>query len=605
MFLLMASGDSVQQIKERLSVVDVVSSYVELHPAGKNFKGKSPFTNEKTPSFYVSPDRGMYYCFSSSQGGDIFTFIQEMEGVDFKGALKILADKAGVELVAEDPKKRTERDRQYDALEAATKYFSEYLTKKTGAQVYLKERGVAPETIAKWRIGYAPGPPDHGWRELKNALEAQKFTSDELLKTGLIKGADAGKEPYDLFRDRIMFPIFDPAGKVVAYSGRILTKDSEAPKYVNSPETELFNKSDILYGYDKAKQGIRTMDFSLIVEGQFDVVMAHQAGYSNTVAVSGTALTEHHVMLLQRLSNRCVLALDSDRAGIAAVKRAADVMLARGMDVKVAHMPDGEDPADMIQKDPTSFKHAIGKAKHVIEFLLEVLQDQKLEERTFKLRGREEILPYVAKIPNKIDQEHFVSILAKGLKTTEDAIRIEVERIAQKNEQEKQKEQNRPAPQAHQQQVKKSLDEDPKMQIQRRAELRQYLAVLVDVFPEEQKGNLRRALEKTVSESFVQIQSSLDATKTSGLSFRLESYVAGVPIKQVYEETVDKLNELGVLIGKEEMRAHTKALHEAEAKGDDEGVMKMLGAISEVKKKQTEALFTGELFGMSPPKKLD
>ena len=223
------ASDSIERIKERLSIVDVVSSYVELHQAGKNFKGKSPFTSEKTPSFYVSPDRGMYYCFSSSQGGDIFTFIQKMEGVDFKESLKILAEKAGVELVPEDPKKKTERDRMYDALEEATKFFEDYKHKNPEVLEYLASRGVVPETIAKWRIGYAPGPSKYGWRELKEYMESKGYTKDELLKVGLIKGADQGKEPYDLFRDRIMFPIFDPSGKVVAYSGRILSKDTEAP----------------------------------------------------------------------------------------------------------------------------------------------------------------------------------------------------------------------------------------------------------------------------------------------------------------------------------------------------------------------------------------
>jgi len=601
----MASGDSVQQIKERLTIVDVVSSYVELSPAGKHMKAKCPFHNEKTPSFTLSPDRGMYYCYGCSAGGDIFTFVQEMEGVDFKGALQILAEKAGVELTREDPKKRTERDRQYDVLEEATKYFQEYLKKKNEAQAYLTDRGVTAETIAKWRIGYAPGPPEHGWRELKNALEAQKFTAAELLKAGLVKGADSGKEPYDLFRDRVMFPIFDPQGKVVAYSGRILTKDSEAPKYVNSPDTELFSKSDILYGYDKAKQGIRSMDFSLIVEGQFDVVMAHQAGYSNTVAVSGTALTEHHVMLLQRLSNRCVLALDSDRAGIAAVKRAADVMLARGMDVKVAHMPDGKDPADMIQKDPTEFKHAIGKATHVIEFLLDVLEDQKLEERTFKLKAREEILPYVVKIPNRIDQEHFENIIAERLDTTKDAIHFETERLTQIAELEKEREQKRTAAQPSQAIQKQHIPEDPKMQFQRKTELRQYLAVLVDIVPEEHTSSLRHALEKTVSETLAEIQATLDAKKTSGLSFKLEAYVEKTPIKQVYEETVDKLNELAALIGKEGMRTQTQKLHEAEAASDDDLVMKTLGDIAALKKKQEELLFTPELFGIFPAKKLN
>jgi DNA primase len=600
----MASGDSVQQIKERLTIVDVVSSYVELAPAGKHMKAKCPFHNEKTPSFTISPDRGMYYCYGCQAGGDIFTFIQEIEGVDFKGALQMLADKAGVELKKEDPKKRTERDKQYDILEAATKYFQEYLTKKSQATTYLTKRGVTVETIAKWRIGYAPGPPDHGWRELKNALEAESFTIPQLLKAGLVKSADAGKEPYDLFRDRIMFPIFDPSGKVVAYSGRIVTEDPKAPKYVNSPETELFNKSEILYGYDKAKQGIRSMNFSLIVEGQFDVVMAHQAGYHNTVAVSGTALTAHHVMLLQRLSNKVVLALDGDRAGIAAVKKAADLMLARGMDVKVAHMADGEDPADMIQKDVTTFKHAIGKSKHVIEFLLEILESENLEERTFKLRGREEVIPYIQKIPDKIDQEHFVSLVAKRLKTTEDAVRAEIQRLELLIEEDQEKQQSRQSTVVSVTERKQSSANTPK-QFQRKSELIEYLAVLTDVFPEEQKGNLRRALEKTVSKTFMQIQEHLNAKKVSELSFRLEAYVDKTPSKQVYEETVDKLNELLGLFAKEGMLLHTKTLHEAEEAGDELEVMKLLGIIAEYKKKQTDTLFTPEVFGILPAKKLD
>jgi len=423
------SSDSIRQIKERLTIVDVVAPYVELHQAGKNLKGKSPFTNERTPSFYVSPDRGMYYCFSSNQGGDIFTFIEKMEGVEFKDALKILADKAGVELVPEDPKKKTERDRMHDALEDATKFFEAYRYKNPEVLKYLTDRGVTAETIAKWRIGYAPGPPQHGWRELKDDLEKKGYKKDELLKVGLIKGADGGKEPYDLFRDRIMFPIFDVASKVVAYSGRILTKDSESPKYVNSPETELFNKSEILYGYDKAKQGIRNLDFTLVVEGQFDVVLSHQAGYTNTVAVSGTALTAHHVMLLQRLSNRVVLALDADRAGIAAVKRAADLMLPRGMDVKVASMIGGKDPADMVHEDVHKFRKIVGGAKPVVEYFLDILESQKKDERSYKLLVREEILPLLVKISNKIDQEHFEGVIAERLGTTKDAIHFEIERL--------------------------------------------------------------------------------------------------------------------------------------------------------------------------------
>lgn len=422
-------SDVVQQIKDKLSIVDIISPYVELHKAGKNFKGKSPFSAEKTPSFYVSPDRGMYYCFSTSQGGDMFNFIQVMEGVDFKEALKILAQKAGVELVPEDPKKKSERERIYAALEAASVFYYERLAQESEAKGYLQARGVKEETIAKWRIGFAPGPPDYGWREVKDHLTTLGYTNDELLKAGLIKTTEGGKEPFDVFRDRIMFPMAEPSGKIVAFSGRILHPDDKSPKYVNSPETILYKKSELLFGYDKAKSGIRTFDFSLIVEGQFDVVMCHQAGYSNTVAVSGTALTVNHTQLLERLSDRVVLALDADKAGIAAMKRAADLMLRRGIDVKIAEMPTGADPADIIKEDVAKFKKIVGHSVHVIEFLIHVLKQQYTDERTLKLKAREEVLPFILLLPNRIDQDHFVSVVAKAIGTSIEAIRFELDRL--------------------------------------------------------------------------------------------------------------------------------------------------------------------------------
>ena len=420
------AGDAVTQIKEKLTIEEVIASYVELHKAGKNLKGKSPFTAEKTPSFYVSPDRGMYYCFSSNQGGDMFTFIEAMEGVDFKGALKILAEKAGVELVPEDPKKRTERETKYAVLEAATKFYEEALRGSGGkaAAAYLHKRGVTDKTIQLWRIGFAPD----AWRSAKEELERRKFSEPIMRAAGLTKG-EPGKEPYDVFRNRILFPIFDASSRVVAFSGRTLSLEPEIPKYVNSPETELFNKSEILYGYDKARQGIRKFDFSLIVEGQFDVVLAHQAGYNNAVAVSGTALTSAHVNLLGRLSNRVVLALDADRAGLGAVKKAASIMLPRGMDVKVAAMPDGKDPADMISGDVGVFKKIIGQSVHVIEHLLNVLQTTSRDDRTFKIAVREELLPLILRIPSVIDREHFEGVIAERLKTTKDGVHQELKRL--------------------------------------------------------------------------------------------------------------------------------------------------------------------------------
>lgn len=583
----MASGDSVQQIKDRLTIVDVVAPYVELQKAGKNYKGKSPFTNEKTPSFYVSPDRGMYYCFSTSQGGDIFTFVEVMEGVDFKGALKILAEKAGVELVPEDPKKKTERERQYDVLNEASGFFEASLAKKPAATDYLTRRGVKPETIAKWRIGYAPGPPEHGWRETKDHLAGKQFTREELQKAGLIKGFDTGKEPYDLFRDRIMFPIFDASGRVVAFSGRILSTDSEAPKYVNSPETELFNKSEILYGYDRAKQGIRHYDFALIVEGQFDVVMTHQAGYHNAVAVSGTALTPHHVMLLQRLSNRVVLALDADRAGIAAVKRAAELMLARGMDVKVARMSDGKDPADIIASNKEDFKKTIGQATHVIEYLLDVLAAEGKDERTFKLKAREEILPYVARIPNRIDQEHFIAIIATRLQTTPEAITHEVNRVREKAD-------TTPSPMLVERTAAESnIDQDI---APRRTSLIQYLVSVRDLHPEPMQAGLTSALEEITGESFTDLQARVPKNIMSELLFTEEGHLETIKPTQQQQDLLDLLNELYVLTVKEQLRTYRERLRQAELAGEESVLHDTLSQISNLQTKLSVPRYTIDLF---------
>lgn len=431
----------VEQIKDRLNVLDVVGGYVKLTKSGKHWKGKSPFTSEKTPSFFVSPERGMYYCFSSGKGGDIFTFIQEMEGVDFRGALKILAERAGIELTPERPEDRTERETLLEILEEATRFYESELEKAPTHVAYLLERGVTESTRLKWRIGYAPKE----WRALIEHLVKKGYAPKMLEKAGLAKGSERSAEPYDVFRDRIMFPICDPSGRVVGFSGRDRSGDAAAPKYVNSPETPLYEKSRILFGYDKAKQGIRTLDFTLVVEGQFDLVLSHQAGYTNTVAISGTAMTDAHVELIHRLSKRAVLALDSDSAGIASAKRSATLMLARDMDVKVARVEGGKDPADLVREDPKLLKAAIGNALHVIPFLIETIRRETDDERTAKLRVREEVVPFVTMMPNRIDAEHWESEIAKSVSTTSDAIHFEVERVREELKRERAREEVRAA----------------------------------------------------------------------------------------------------------------------------------------------------------------
>ena len=579
------AGDSVEKIKERLSIVDVISPYVELHNAGKNLKGKSPFTNEKTPSFYVSPDRGMYYCFSSSQGGDMFTFVEKMEGVDFKGALKILAEKAGVELVPEDPKQRSERDTQYQILEEATKFFEAELGKNKEAEEYLKKRGVKGETIKKWRIGYVPGPPKNGWRHTREHLKQLKFSDQELIKAGLIKTAGEGKEPYDVFRDRVMFPIFDASGRVVAYSGRVLAKASEAPKYVNSPETELFKKSEILYGYDKAKEGIRKFDFSLIVEGQFDVVLAHQAGYTNTVAVSGTALTAHHVGLLQRLSQRVVLALDADRAGVSAVKRAADVMLSRGIDLKVARLPDGQDPADIVAEDVAKLKKIIADSKHVIEFLLKVTKEEAKDERSYKLQVRDEVLPYVLKLVSHIDRDHFIGVIAENIGTTKEAIGLDVARLEAKRK-----------PETSGEEKKKEVKQGNVSSTNRLDNLRNYFLVIVDLISEDDATVIRSHYREITGEDFEKEKKKLSSEESSRLAFNLEKSLEELSDHARLVEFTETLSEFATLTLKEKIKSEKQLLSEAENRGDEKEVEKLLANINSLQQKLKEAKYSLDIF---------
>jgi len=575
-------SDAVQQIKDKLNILDVISPYVELHKAGKNYKGKSPFAAEKTPSFYVSPDRGMYYCFSTSQGGDIFNFIQAMEGVDFKESLKMLAVKAGVELVPEDPKKKSERERLFATVEAATVFFAEQLEKEAEALEYLHNRGVKSETVAKWRIGFAPGPPKSGWREGKDHLEALGYTRDELLKSGIIKTTDAGKEPFDVFRDRIMFPMAEPGGKMVAFSGRVLHPDDKAPKYVNSPETDLYKKSDLLYGYDKAKTGIRNLNFSLIVEGQFDVVMCHQAGYSNTVAVSGTALTLHHVQLLERMSDKVVLALDADRAGINAMKKGAQLMLGRGLDVKVAEMPPGKDPADIIQVNPIDFKQIIGKSVHVIEFFLHVIKREVTDDRAFKLKVREEILPFILLLPSRIDQEHFVGKVAEYIHSTTEAIRYELDRL---------REDKKTAPSGFSEVVKVTV---PVVSNSTGSLInaRTFLLAALEVVSEDLQKKVLVHLDAIDTSEFEAVTES----DFAGVVFSLEQQFAHLPKLAIQEELVSKLNQLKVGMIRKNMNEARVKLHEIERQGNDAQLLEIMQTLGGYEKQLREPKLEIDIF---------
>lgn len=424
----------VQKIKERLSIEDVVSSYIKLEKAGINLKARCPFHNEKTPSFFVSPDRGSYYCFGCGAKGDIFTFVEEFEGLDFKGALKLLADRAGVVLEQWNKEDESEKEKLYRAMEEATKFYENNLPKNQKILDYLKSRGLTDNSIADFKIGFAKDD----WRELYNYLKSKNFSDKEIELAGLAKKPDdQNKAMYDRFRGRIMFPISDSSGRIIAFSGRLFVDDGKSAKYLNSPDTPIFKKSAVLYGIDKAKNHIRKNDFSIVVEGQFDLILSHQAGFKNTVATSGTALvgserSENNVInsigLIKRLSDNIIFIFDSDNAGDKASERVTPIALAlfNDMNVKATQLPEGMDPADLISKRGSdAWREVIRNSKHIIEILVEkyILNSKNKDKLKTKIEISEKIVPYLNYIKNPIKRSHFMSFISDKSGISEDIIK--------------------------------------------------------------------------------------------------------------------------------------------------------------------------------------
>lgn len=418
----------VQEIKDRLSIVDVVSGYIKLDRAGASFKGKCPFHNEKTASFFVSPDRGTYHCFGCNKGGDIFSFIEEVEGIPFKEALTILAQKAGVEIKSFQ---KTEKDdtRILEVLKEAESFFEECLSKNEKVLSYIKDRGVKTETIKDWNIGFIPD----GWRNLYDHLKARGYNEKEMIEAGLIN--EKNGKYFDRFRSRIIFPIRNTQGVVVGFSGRIFgqVEDSEAPKYLNSPETKVFHKSKILYGYDKAKGDILKSKKVIVVEGQFDVVLSHQAGTKNTVATSGTALTPEHIMLVGRVADKVQFCFDSDDAGIKALERALMISYALEVRSEVIEIQSGKDPADQIRENADVWVLMTEKSKTGIEYLLNKIREKyPKSERSLQVKKR--ILPIIKVMEDKIEQAEAIKEVARELGIDDNSVREEVDKVKLENQ---------------------------------------------------------------------------------------------------------------------------------------------------------------------------
>ncbi len=417
----------IDEIKNRLDIVEVIGSYLKLKKAGANYRALCPFHSEKTPSFFVSPARQIWHCFGCQKGGSIFNFIMEMEGVEFGDALRILAQKAGVQLKRQPPELRTERQRLYEICELATQFFEKQIESKTGEAVkeYLLGRGINEESLKKWRIGYSPDT----WGGLSDFLISKGYKKEEVEKAGLVIKSETGDNFYDRFRGRIIFPIFDLNSQVVGFSGRIF-KSEDTAKYVNTPSTLLYDKSRILYGLDKAKVEIRKKDFCILVEGNTDVIMAHQADSGNAVATSGTALTTSQLKILKRYSDNLFIAFDMDIAGETATKRGIDLAQIQGFNLKVVRLPSGKDPAEIISKNKKEWERSLKAAKSILDFYFKTAfsnQDVKTAE------GKKEIskilLPVIRRIPNKIVQAHWIQELAKKLEVKEESVEEELKKV--------------------------------------------------------------------------------------------------------------------------------------------------------------------------------
>lgn len=424
----------IEEIKSRLNIVDVLGEYLRLEKSGANWRAKCPFHNEKTPSFMVSEEKQIWHCFGCGKGGDIFGFVMEMEGMEFQEALKMLAEKAGVQLQSYNPRKTQEKNRTLEILELVTKFWEVQLWKGTGKDEilkYLHERGLRDETIKKFRLGYAP----KGWRNILNFLIKRGYKIKEIAKTGILVQKNNSADYYDRFRNRIIFPIADYSGKVVGYSARIIPSGDESQaKYINTPETEVYHKSRILYGIDKAKSEIKQQGWVLLMEGNMDVIAAYQAGICNGAAVSGTALTDEQINIIKRYTSRIRMFFDMDNAGEIATKKSVKACLSKEMDIQIINLPFGKDAADMAKDNPEKLKSTVDTPLSVMDYFFQkAFQKFDKEKVEGKKKIAEELLDIIANLENAVEKSHWLKKLSEELETPQTALTDSLKKISLKN----------------------------------------------------------------------------------------------------------------------------------------------------------------------------
>jgi DNA primase len=414
--------DAVEDIKQRLSIEDVVGEYVELKRAGSNWKGLSPFSGERTPSFMVSSEKQIWHDFSSGKGGNMFSFVMEMEGLDFKGALELLARKAGIDLDqyrgAQAGALGKEKERLYEVLDIAATFYQRQLNGNNEALEYVrKKRQFSRETQLEWRLGYSPNTGN----ALIEHLKGKGFHERD------IKGAGLSAQRYrglgDMFRGRIMIPLTDPQGRIIGFTARLLHDDPNAPKYINTPQTLLYDKSRHVFGLHLAKEAIRKSAAAVIAEGNLDVISSHQAGVRQVVATAGTALTEFQLKALSRFTQDIRLSFDADKAGSNATERAIPIASKVHVSLSVVTIPSGKDPDELIRQDVNAWVQAIGKPQYALDWLIDrYCQQLDITTAQGKRKFSDVLLTVVRGLSDQVEQEHYIEHIAKLIDVSRGAL---------------------------------------------------------------------------------------------------------------------------------------------------------------------------------------
>jgi DNA primase len=432
----MPGDDALEEIKNRLDIVEVIGDYMQLRKAGTSFKAPCPFHQEKTPSFFISQEKQIWHCFGCGEGGDMFSFVMRIEGMEFPEAKRMLAEKAGVKLENRPSDgKSSEKRRLMEVNQLAAKMYHKILLdspKAEAAREYVKRRELSDATVEEFMLGFAPD----SWEATSTFLMQKGFTEQEIFKAGLTVKSERGSGYYDRFRGRLMFPIFDAHGEVIGFTGRIMPgpdgEDPDGPKYVNTPQTLVYNKSRALYGINLARNDIRKERTAVIVEGNMDVIASHQAGVRNVIASSGTALTEDHLNILKRFADRLILSFDDDAAGENAARRGIDSAVAGGFSVRVLRLPEGagKDPDDCVRKDVGLWKKAIADAVPYMAWYMEIASERTdFADAESKRLSSDDILKEIAKIPDQVESSHWVSKAAQMFSTPETLIYEKVRQI--------------------------------------------------------------------------------------------------------------------------------------------------------------------------------